>query len=62
VRKVIELILIAQGKWNRIMKSYLKGDPVLDHKREDPGPTAYPLRPESPQHASPSGDRTEGPK
>jgi 3-deoxy-D-manno-octulosonate 8-phosphate phosphatase (KDO 8-P phosphatase) len=49
VREVIELILIAQGKWDGIMKSYLKGDPVLDHKHEEAGPTAYPLRPEGPQ-------------
>jgi 3-deoxy-D-manno-octulosonate 8-phosphate phosphatase (KDO 8-P phosphatase) len=51
VREAIELILIAQGKWDGIVKSYLKGEPVLEIKHEDETPAAYPSRPASPQQA-----------
>jgi 3-deoxy-D-manno-octulosonate 8-phosphate phosphatase (KDO 8-P phosphatase) len=33
VRDAIELILIAQGKWDEIVKSYLRGDRALNLKR-----------------------------
>jgi 3-deoxy-D-manno-octulosonate 8-phosphate phosphatase (KDO 8-P phosphatase) len=35
VREAIELILTAQGKWDAILKSYLRGDRSLDLKRTD---------------------------
>jgi 3-deoxy-D-manno-octulosonate 8-phosphate phosphatase (KDO 8-P phosphatase) len=35
VREAIELILTAQGKWDGIVKSYLRGDRALDLKRTD---------------------------
>jgi 3-deoxy-D-manno-octulosonate 8-phosphate phosphatase (KDO 8-P phosphatase) len=35
VREAIELILTAQGKWDGILKSYLRGDRALDLKRTD---------------------------
>ena len=54
VREVIELILIAQGKWDGIMKSYLKGQPVLHHQPELESPDTYPLRPGSAQADGPT--------
>jgi len=33
VREAIELILIAQGKWDSILKSYLRGDRALNLRR-----------------------------
>jgi 3-deoxy-D-manno-octulosonate 8-phosphate phosphatase (KDO 8-P phosphatase) len=59
VREVIELILIAQGKWNGIMKSYMRGDPVLHHKPEDEDAMTNRLHPESDQQLPPPDDTTE---
>jgi len=49
VREAIELILTAQGKWDDILKSYLRGDRALKLKHTDETDTPYPLRPESPR-------------
>ena len=47
VRDAIELILIAQGKWDAILKSYLQGDRALNLQHTDETDQPYPLRPEA---------------
>lgn len=46
VREAIELILIAQGKWDGIMNSYLKGKTVLVHQHRAENLAASSSRPE----------------
>jgi 3-deoxy-D-manno-octulosonate 8-phosphate phosphatase (KDO 8-P phosphatase) len=57
VREAIELILIAQGKWDAIVKSYLQGDRALDLKTEEETELSSPPHPETPRR-TPSGGRT----
>jgi len=49
VREAIELILIAQGKWDAILKSYLQGDRAVNLQHTDDTVQPYPLRPEVPK-------------
>jgi len=49
VREAIELILIAQGKWAGILKSYLRGDRAINLTPGAESVQAHPLRPESPR-------------
>ncbi|MGA3325303.1 MAG: HAD hydrolase family protein [Terriglobia bacterium] len=55
VREAIELILIAQGKWDAILKSYLRGDRTINLKTVDENDQPYPLRPEGPRRISRGG-------
>ncbi|MGD1101617.1 MAG: HAD hydrolase family protein [Terriglobia bacterium] len=55
VRDAIELILIAQGKWDAILKSYLQGDRAIILKHEAETEQTYPLRPESPRRTARGG-------
>jgi len=55
VREAIELILIAQGKWDAILKSYLRGDRTINLKTVDENYQPYPLRPEGPRRISRGG-------
>jgi 3-deoxy-D-manno-octulosonate 8-phosphate phosphatase (KDO 8-P phosphatase) len=52
VREAIELILVAQGKWDGILKSYLHGDRALDLQHTDQTGQPSPLRPPSPRRRS----------
>ena len=47
VREAIELILIAQGKWDAILKSYLRGDRALKLRTGDECEQSYLVRPDS---------------
>jgi 3-deoxy-D-manno-octulosonate 8-phosphate phosphatase (KDO 8-P phosphatase) len=47
VREAIELILMAQGKWDAILKSYLHGDRALNLKRGDDTGETHSMRPAS---------------
>jgi 3-deoxy-D-manno-octulosonate 8-phosphate phosphatase (KDO 8-P phosphatase) len=51
VREAIELILIAQGKWDAIVNSYLRGDRALDLKTPDETANSNALRSESARRA-----------
>jgi hypothetical protein len=62
VREAIELILTAQGKWDGILKSYLRGDRALILKTTDESDRPYPLRPESPRRTARGGDLPNLPK
>ncbi len=62
VREAIELILIAQGKWDAIVKSYLRGDRALNLKHaEDTDPT-HPARPPRLPRTRRGGDLPNPPK
>jgi hypothetical protein len=56
VREAIELILTAQGKWDAIVNSYLKGTRALNLKHADETDQPYPLRPESPRRGARGSD------
>ena len=49
VREAIELILTAQGKWDAILKSYLRGDRAINLQQTNETDQTYPLRPEGPR-------------
>jgi 3-deoxy-D-manno-octulosonate 8-phosphate phosphatase (KDO 8-P phosphatase) len=56
VREAVELILIAQGKWEGILRSYLRGDRALNLQHAGETGQPYPLRPVSPRRASRGSD------
>jgi len=56
VREAIELILIAQGKWGAILRSYLRGDRAINLKIVDQSDLPYSLRPEGPRRTPRGGD------
>ena len=59
VREVIELILTAQGKWEGVLKNYLRGDRAIKLQQMDEPDRPYPLRPESPRRALRKGDQPD---
>lgn len=56
VREAIELILTAQGKWDAIVNSYLRGTRVINLQHTDETDQPYPLRPESPRRGARGSD------
>ncbi|HMD83470.1 MAG TPA: HAD hydrolase family protein [Terriglobia bacterium] len=56
VREAIELILIAQGKWDAILKSYLHGDRSLNLKHAEDTDQTYSVRPPSSRRRRRGGD------